>query len=118
MYRDAVKNAVPLSVCEGSIELISHHCGKAGGVTLVQRVPPSVVTCTRPSADPVQITCWSSGETASAEMSGKTSALDWSRSIGPPEGSSVLGSLRVRSGLSFCHVCPPSLLRKTYCEAT
>ena len=41
----------------------------------------------------------SSGETASAEMSGKISAPDWSRSTGPPLGCSVAGSLRVRSGL-------------------
>ncbi len=40
----------------------------------------STVTWTRPSCEPAQITCGSTVETASAEMSGKISAPVWSRS--------------------------------------
>src|SRR5487761_1670685 len=106
MYREAVRYAVPADTCEGSMELISDHCGRSGGVIACQFLPPSRVMCTRPSAEHAQISWLATGDTASAETSGETSAPDWSRSTGPPLGCSVAGSLRVKSGLIAVQVRP------------
>ena len=38
--------------------------GRSGGVTFSQFLPPSRVTCTKPSSDPVQITLPSCGDGA------------------------------------------------------
>ena len=40
----------------------------AGGVTFFHSRPPFRVTCTRPSSDPVQITPFSRGDSASVKI--------------------------------------------------
>src|SRR6185437_7002767 len=97
--------------------LISAHCGRSGGVMACQDLPPSRLMCTSPSAEPAHNSRLSRGDTARADTSGKTSALDWSRSIGPPLGASVEGSLRVRSGLIVFQLRPESVLSRMTCEA-
>ena len=46
--------AVPLSNDDPSIWLTRPRSGMSGGVTLVHVLPPSRVTCTRPSSEPAQ----------------------------------------------------------------
>ena len=47
--------AVPASNADASIWLTRPRSGISFGVTFVQVLPPSRVTCTRPSSDPAQM---------------------------------------------------------------
>ena len=67
-----------------------------------------MVTCTRPSSDPVQITLSVSGEKAIDEMVPNISSPVTSALIGPPGRASLLLSLRVRSGLIAFQWVPSS----------
>src|SRR5438270_11120032 len=68
------------------------------GVTLVQCFPPSRVKLISPSSEPVQMSPFTRGDSAIAKIVPQYSAVVWSSVIGPPEGPSVAGSWRVRSG--------------------
>jgi hypothetical protein len=82
-------------------------------VTLVQLPPPSRVTCTRPSSEPVQMVPFSFGDSAMVNTVPTYSTLVWSLVMGPPEGPSVLGSFRVRSGEITVQLEPSSVDLKT-----
>ena len=89
------------------------HSPSACGVTACQVAPLSWVRCTRPSSVPAQnMPAWS-GDSAKAKIVQYTSTPVWSRVIGPPEGRSLSGSLRVRSGLTARQLWPSSSERKT-----
>ena len=62
---------------------------------------------------PAQSTSRSCGDSTSAKIVQYTSAPVLSRVIGPPDGPSFAGSLRVRSGLTISQLCPSSTERKT-----
>jgi hypothetical protein len=57
-------------------------------------------------------------EGPSAKTVAYTSGMFMSRVIGPPEGPSVFGSCRVRSGLIRRQLSPPSVVRQTCCDDT
>src|SRR5512146_158573 len=82
-------------------------------VTFVHVLPPSRVSCTRPSFVPTQISPFCTRDSAIAYT---TSAYSTPMSSGvrPPEIPCLDLSLRVRSGLITCHVRPPSLDSCTY----
>ena len=71
----------------------------SAGVTFVHDTPPLRVTCTVPSSVPAQITPFVTGDSAIANTVPYVSTPVWSFVIGPPDGPSVRGSLRDRSGL-------------------
>src|SRR5690348_7138188 len=75
----------------------------AGGRTWLQWPPPSVVTYTNPSSEPVQMMLSLSGEKAIVDSVSNISSPVMSALIGPPERSCLLLSLRVRSGLITFH---------------
>src|SRR3954447_572662 len=89
--------------------LISAHSGSEGGVTFVQVRPSSSDRCTRPSSVPAQNTPFFRGDSASAKIVQYTSAPVLSRVTGPPDGFSLSGSLRVRSGLRTSKLEPRSV---------
>ena len=47
---------MPASCGDASMRLMRVNAGRPPGVTFVQFLPPSRVTCTRPSSDPAQMT--------------------------------------------------------------
>ena len=53
---------------EASIRLMRVKGGRSGGVTFCQFLPPSRVTCTRPSSEPAQRTLPSTADGASVKM--------------------------------------------------
>ena len=79
------------------------------GVTLLQCAPPSRVTCTRPSFDPVQITPASSGDSAMASRFAPSKVMRLSVET-PPELCWCVVSFRVRSGLITFQLAPPSVV--------
>src|SRR5512143_2517653 len=86
----------------------------AGGVTLVQRTPPSMVTWMLPSSVPAQITVTSRGEGESAVIapSGATvTSLAYFPALG---GTSQVW--RVRSGLIRVQLWPRSMVFHTTFE--
>src|SRR5574338_523038 len=91
------------------------HGGSVGmlAVTLVQVVPPSCVTWTRPSLEPVQITPARAGDSAIANSVAPSNVMRLSV-VTPPELCWCVVSLRVRSGLITCQLAPPSVVRCTY----
>ena len=91
--------------------------GMSRGVTSVHDVPPSRVTCTRPSSLPVHRMEAFDGSSASEKMVLNISTPVWSPLIGPPAMPCVDLSLVVRSGLITVHDMPPSRLRCTTCDA-
>src|SRR5450756_250967 len=82
------------------------HSGMPGGVTLSHFLPPSRVTCTWPSSDPVQITPLPAGDSMMVKIVQSYSTLVLSCVIGPPEVPILDLSLRVRSGLMTSQFCP------------
>src|SRR6266566_1792576 len=106
--------AAPLSKCDGSITTILAHAGILGmfAETLVQCAPPSRVTCTSPSFDPVQITPASSGDSAMASRFAPSNVMRLSVDT-PPELCWCVVSLRVRSGLITFQLEPPSVVTCT-----
>src|SRR5205814_8571236 len=78
-----------------------------------QVVPPSRVTCTRPSFEPAQITPACTGDSASANSVAPSNVIRLSV-VTPPELCWWLVSLRVRSGLTTFQLAPPSLVTCTY----
>jgi hypothetical protein len=83
--------------------------------TLVQVLPPSRVTCSRPSSEPAQITPRSTGLGARAIRVVKFSAPVASI-VMPPERSCLCqsGLSVVRSGLMTVQVSPRSVVLWTY----
>src|SRR5262245_50846516 len=93
------------------------YSGSPGGVMFCQLLPLSREICTRPSSLPAQSRPAVAGDSSNANTVEYTSTPVLSRVIpSPPEKSCFFLSLRVRSGLIFSHVCPPSFDRCTYCE--
>ena len=89
-----------------------------GGVTFAQRLPPSVVTCTSPSSDPVQMTFLSVLPGPTAKITAYTSGPFMSPVIGPPDGPIVASSCRVRSPLIAVQPWPPSVVFQSRCDDT
>jgi hypothetical protein len=87
--------------------------GMSFGVTFVHVLPPSRVTCTRPSSEPAQRTLTSVLPGPSANTVAYTSGLFMSLVIGPPDSPSVFGSWRVRSPLILSQLCPPLVVLQT-----
>src|SRR5690348_10447170 len=92
--------------------------GIDGGVTFVHVFPRSRVTCTNPSSEPAHITSGLSGDSARAKTVAYHSVPVMSYVIGPPAGTSVFGSCRVRSGLIASQLSPSLVDRKTRFAAT
>src|SRR5215831_10516453 len=78
-------------------------------VTFVQFLPPSRVTCTRPSSVPTQMVLGSTGESDMDRIAPTVSAPLRSSQIGPPLESCLVLSLRVKSGLTGVKWVPPSV---------
>src|SRR5215467_12517422 len=108
--------AVAESNADASMRLTRPKSGMSFGVTFDQVLPPSFVTCTMPSSDPVQITLTVRLDGAIAKMTPYTSGPFMSRVIGPPDGPIVFGSWRVRSGLIFSQLWPPFVVFQRCCE--
>src|ERR671930_1942714 len=91
------------------------HGGRFGifAVTFAHVLPPSRVSCTRPSFVPAQISPFSRGDSAIANT---TSAYTTPMLSGvrPPEMRCFDLSLRVRSGLITFQLIPPSVVTWTY----
>src|SRR5207247_10113271 len=87
------------------------HAGRPGrfAVTLVQFLPPSRVTCTRPSLVPAHNSPALSGDSAIANTTSPYSTPMLS-GVSPPEICCRLLSLSVRSGLITCQLLPPSVV--------
>src|SRR5688500_2803518 len=92
------------------------YSGMSGGPTFVQFLPPSRVTWIRPSSEPVQMRFSSRGDGARVNTVAYVSTPVWSSVIGPPDGPSVFGSARVRSGLMRSQLAPSLVERQTCCE--
>ena len=73
------------------------------------------VTWTYPSSEPTHITFGSCGDGAMAKTVAYVSTPVWSRVIGPPDGPTVIGSFRVRSGLIWTQFCPSVVVFQTFC---
>ena len=103
--------AVPGSYRDASIELIVPQGNRLGMelVTLVHVVPPSRVTCTRPSFVPAHRIFPSSGDSA-IENTTPAYSTPMLSGVRPPEIIWRDLSLRVRSGEIVCHVMPLSVL--------
>src|SRR6185436_8442911 len=86
------------------------------GVTFVQVLPPSRVTCTSPSSDPAQMTLTSVLPGPSENTVAYISGLFMSCVIGPPDSTIVFGSWRVRSPLILSQVWPPLVVFQTCCD--
>src|SRR5262249_4112815 len=99
---------------EASMQFTVPHSGNPEmlGVTLVQFLPPSRETWTSPSSLPAQSRSFSRGDSATAKIVPYTSTPVLSPVIGPPDHFCLLGSLRVRSGLTGAQCRPPSLVLK------
>src|SRR5438034_1247416 len=80
-------------------------------VTLVQVLPPSGETLTRPSSVPAQSRSFCRGDSAMAKMVPYTSTPVLSPVIGPPDHFCFVLSLRVRSLLIASQVLPSSVVR-------
>src|ERR1051325_4611391 len=91
------------------------HGGRLGMffVTLVQFLPPSRVSWTKPSFVPAQITPASFGDSAIANTTPAYSTPMLSP-VSPPENPCRLLSFNVRSGLITCQLCPASVVWCTY----
>src|SRR5262245_46824835 len=98
--------------------LMRANSGRSFGVTFVQVFPPSRVSCTYPSSLPVQITFASCCDGAIVKIVAYVSTPVWSFVIGPPDGPSVFGSCRVRSGLILVQLFPSVVLAQRCCEPT
>src|SRR5258706_14164019 len=90
------------------------HSGRLGMllVTFVHVLPPSRVSCTRPSFVPVQMSRVPIGDSASANTTPAYST-PMLAGVSPPEIPILLLSLRVRSGLITCQLLPPSVVTCT-----
>src|SRR5215813_10582238 len=82
-------------------------------VTFVQFLPPSRVICTWPSFVPAQIVPACLGDSAIANTTPPYSTPMLSP-VRPPEKPCLLLSFRVKSGLIFCQLLPPSVVWCTY----
>src|SRR5437588_12935713 len=93
------------------------HSGRLGIflVRLVQVLPASRVTCSRPSLVPAQITPLSFGDSAIANTTPAYSTPILS-GVRPPEICRRDLSFNVRSGLISCQLWPPLVVRCTCCE--
>jgi hypothetical protein len=103
---------------DASIWLTRPKAGISFGVMFVHVFPPSRVTCTRPSSDPVQIVLTLFLPGPMEKIVPYTSGPFMSPVIGPPDLSCVSGAWRVRSPLTAVQVRPPSLVRQRRCEET
>src|SRR5690348_2119660 len=83
-------------------------CGRPAE-TLVQLAPPSLLTHTRPSSVPTQITLPSLGASEMERMVSVFSALEMSWNTGPPAIGWCALRLRVRSFEIGCQFAPPSV---------
>src|SRR5260370_30520151 len=94
------------------MQLIVPHSGRPLMllVTLVQVLPPSDDTLTRPSSVPAQSRSFCRGDSAMAKMVPYTSTPVLSPVIGPPDHCCLVLSLRVRSPLIAAHFRPASLV--------
>src|SRR3954469_2418403 len=108
--------AVPALECDASTTLIAP-AGRFFGVTLLHVLPPSRVTWTRPVLLPTHITPPATGEIASAWIdppaAGPLTVLPAANAF----ESSATPFGAARSGLTACHVRPPSLEAMTCCAA-
>src|SRR5262245_47876585 len=82
------------------------------GVTLLQLLPASRLTWTRPSSLPAHSRPFWVGDSASAKIVPYTSTPVLSPVIGPPDHFCLPLSLRVRSPLTFVHVLPSFCVMK------
>ncbi|HEX2077771.1 MAG TPA: hypothetical protein VHG08_08685, partial [Longimicrobium sp.] len=114
----AATYARPAACGDASIRLMRLKSPSSRGVTSVHVPPPSRVTCTRPSSEPVQIVPTSRGDGAMVKMVPYVSTPVWSSVIGPPEGPRVAGSERVRLGEMRSQLLPSLVLRHRCCEPT
>src|SRR5450432_3006736 len=110
--------AAPSLNADASIWLTRPKSGICFGVTFVHVLPPSRVTCTSPSSEPVQIVLTDFLLGPTAKITPYTSGPFMSPVIGPPDFSCVLGSWRVRSPLSAVQLRPPSVVRQRRCDET
>ena len=83
-----------------------------------QLAPPSREMWTKPSSEPAQKTPFSWGDSRNEKTVQYVSAPDASPVMSPPEGWSLSGSLRVRSGLMGSQLLPWSVERNTTFPAT
>ena len=90
--RRTLTYAAPALNADASIWLTRPKSGMPGGVTLVHVLPPSRVTCTRPSSEPVQMTFLSFLLGPMAKITAYTSGPFMSPVIGPPDFSCVSGA--------------------------
>src|SRR5579862_2143979 len=90
--------------------------GRSFGVTFVHVLPSSRVTKKGPSFEPVQITPFSSGDSAIAYSVLYTSSPVTSRVIGSPLTPWQHAGCAVRSGEIFSHVTPLSRVRCRNCD--
>ena len=106
--------AVPSAKRDASMLLTVPHGSIPGmfAVTFVQLLPPSRVSCTRPSFVPAQISPFVIGDSAIANTTSPYSTPMLS-GVSPPEIVCFDLSLRVRSGLIAVHVCPPFVVTCT-----
>src|SRR6185437_3073542 len=95
------------------MHVIVDQVGSFGGRTWLQWLPASVVTLTRPSSEPTQMTLSVSGEKAIEDMVSNISSPVTSALMGPPGRSCLLLSLRVRSGLIVFQWIPSSKVSKS-----
>ncbi len=97
---------MPASCGDGSIIDTRVKSPRSFGVTFVHLPPLSRVIWMNPSSDPVQMVPFSFGDSAMVKIVPYVSTPVWSFVIGPPDGPSVAGSCRVRSGLIAFHDIP------------
>src|SRR5574337_218289 len=83
-------------------------CGRPAE-TLVQFAPPSLLTHTRPSSVPTQMTLPSVGASEIERMVSVFSALEMSWNTGPPATGWCSLMSRVRSFEIGCQLAPPSV---------
>src|SRR3990172_4198745 len=107
---------VPSPKFDASIWLTRENPGRSFGVTFVQILPPSFVTWTSPSSEPVQMTLTFFLPGPTEKITPYTSGPFMSPVIGPPECPCVTGSCRVRSPLIAVQFCPPLVVFHRRCD--
>ena len=108
--------AVAASNGDASTMLMRVYFVSPGGETSRHVRPASVVTCTSPFVVPAHMTSALTRESASVLIAVRFGA---GAGVGAPAASAGAGAGSpariVRSGLTFCHVIPPSLVTMTNC---
>ena len=106
LYLVPTKYAFPFT--NGSVSTQFHiiHLPAAGGVTLSQFFPPSLLTCINPSSLPVHNKSFSSADSVAVKMVQYTSTPVLSFVMGPPLLRCLILSLVVKSPLSAVQDAP------------